>query len=227
MKKKENIEALQNAWRERSGSGSGDSCPDPAKFWDAQSGELPRHEVDALVAHTTSCPACAEAWRLAREMGAMDEREVVTESIEAPVRATPWWRLRPVALAAGLLFLIGAGLTLFLARPEPDPTDQKVTFRDTGPDAVRALAPEEKPLPRDACRLTWTPGPEGSRYTLRVTTEDLENVHLAEGLEKPELIVPAEKLEALAPNTRLMWQVQVFTPDGRRIQSPTFFVIIR
>jgi hypothetical protein len=225
MKDTGEIDGLRQAWQERAGKDrAGDGCPGDEKIWEALRGELAQHEVDGIVRHTAGCPACAEAWRLAREMGAMDEREIVAEPAE-PARAAPWWRLRPVALAAGLVLLVGVGAAVVLSLPERG--GEEVTYRDTGPDAIRALTPEDKPLPREAFRLAWSPGPEGARYSVRVTTVDLEQLDLAEGLREAAHTVPASALRDLAPGTRLLWQVEVFHPDGRRATSPTFFATIR
>ena len=48
------------------------------------------------------------------------------------------------------------------------------TFRDAGSYVVESLVKTDETLPRDAFVLRWKPGPEGSRYQVSVTTEDLK-----------------------------------------------------
>ena len=230
-------EKLQQAWRERAASERpGADCPDPEAIWEALRGGLDEREAGRIVRHTASCPACAEAWRLAREMGAMEARPaeepaVVRVRFDRRDRSAPRL-LMPLALAAGLALLLGIGAAVLFMGQEPDepgagPGESTgVVMRTTGTESIQSKISEDVPLPKDAFRLAWSPGPEGTRYTVRITTTGLETVHLAEGLSSNEHTVPAEAIEGLAPGTRLLWQVQAFYPDGRRVTSPTFFVPI-
>lgn len=231
-------EKLQQAWRERAATGRpGTDCPDPEAIWEALRGGLGEREAGRIVRHTASCPACAEAWRLAREMGAMEARSagepaVVRVRFDRRDRRAPRL-LMPLALAAGLALLLGIGAAVVFMGQEPedpgvDPGKSPgVVMRTTGTESIRPKISEDMPLPKDAFRLAWSPGPEGTRYTVRITTRELETVHLAEGLSSNEHTVPATVLDDLAPGTRLLWQVQAFYPDGRRVTSPTFFVTIQ
>ena len=79
-----------------------------------------------------------------------------------------------------------------------------------------------RPMPRfratPSC-LRWKPGPEGSRYQVRVTTEDLRVLTTAVDLTAPELTIPREGLSDVAPNTRVLWQVVVALPGGETVSS--------
>ena len=59
-------------------------------------------------------------------------------------------------------------------------------------------------LPRDAFRLRWTPGPQDSRYQVRVTTEDLRVLTTVSDLTVPELVLDRELLSGVAPGARVL-----------------------
>ena len=87
------------------------------------------------------------------------------------------WRRRPCsssATAIGVVSLLN-----------PPPGDE---FRASPAFVVESLVPADAALPRDAFRLRWTPGPEGSRYQVRVTTEDLQVLATAADLTAPEFV---------------------------------------
>jgi hypothetical protein len=46
------------------------------------------------------------------------------------------------------------------------------------------------------------------------------------GLDRPEFQVPDEALGSIESGSRVFWQVTARLPDGRRIESKTFFVRI-
>lgn len=47
-----------------------DDCPPPEALFDAVSGALGPENRDAIVDHLSTCPVCAEAWRLAARASA-------------------------------------------------------------------------------------------------------------------------------------------------------------
>ena len=106
------------------------------------------------------------------------------------------------------------GLVTWLNRPQ-----QVNEFRDQAGYVVRSLVPSETLLSRDAFRLRWTPAPQGSRYQVRVTTEDLRVLATAEDLTVPELLVERERLTGLSAGARVLWQVDVSGPGGERVSS--------
>jgi len=232
VKQAPDSERLRQAWLAMTSAATGErGCPDPDRIWEALQGGLDPKEVMAIVQHTADCPVCAQAWRLAKDMGAM-QAEAEPEPVRPAevVRPSGWsrifdlWRLRPLALAAGLagLLVLGAGAVWLW----PDRGRQGMQTRDLPGDAIRSLIPEEQALPKTACLLKWTPGPAGTRYTVRVSTEKFEQISLVEGLEAAEYLVPTAALEKLKPGARLLWQVQAFPPKGGRQISGTFFVTL-
>jgi hypothetical protein len=84
----------------------------------------------------------------------------------------------------------------------------------------------EESLPRDAFRLRWQ-APEGARFDVRVTSEDLRILDTASGLTSPEYTVLAEKLEGLPAGAKIFWQVEATLPDSSVVQSGTFIAELK
>ena len=112
------------------------------------------------------------------------------------------------------------GLIPWLNRPPGD------EFRDPGGYKIESLVPSET-LSRETFRLRWTPGPQGSRYQVRVTTEDLRVLATAEDLTVPEYLVEPDRLASLSPGARVLWQVDVVLPSGERASSQTFVARVK
>ena len=190
---------------------------DIQRIWRAIAGELPAEERRELVDRMASDPALAESWRAAQELS----RSAGQRAPAAARREMPWWTQSWVA-AAVVMFAVGAGLVLQLS---PPPADH--TLRDATGFRIESLVPPDAVLPRDGFRLRWTPGPEGSRYYVRVTTQDLRPVTVAADLPKPELLVEQDALSTVAPGARVLWQVDVTRPGGDTISSQTFVVRVQ
>ncbi len=190
-------------------------CPEPERLWDAARGELPPRQLRRIVDHTVSCAACAEAWRLARELGGGPE----PAAAEAERSSPPWWawpRL-PMAAAAAVVVLV-AGLQLRQSFGPPD------NFRDPAVEGIRSLVPEGQPLPRRSCVLRWSAAGDGALYNLRVTTEQLAVITEVWRLQVPEHRLAEEDLRQLESGARLLWRVEAVSPDGGRQLSETFVV---
>ena len=114
------------------------------------------------------------------------------------------------------MLAIGIGLVFQFERP---PRDE---FRDAGSYIVKPLVPPEAVLPRDAFELRWAAGPAGSRYRVRVTTEDLGVLTTVADLTVPEVVIGADVLSAVPQGARVLWQVDVELPGGERFSSQTF-----
>ncbi len=187
-----------------------DDCPEPERLWNAARGGAAPGETRELIDHTSTCAACAEAWRLAVHL---------SEDAPAAERAgnRTWWRVAvAAAVVVGML-----GLLRLADLPFGEPG-----WRDAGDNAVAAAVGEDVPLPRDAFILRWgleTPV-EGTRYDVRVTTEDLRVLAEARGLEAPSFQVAATALAELPSGSRVFWLVEASLPDGKRLTSKTFLV---
>lgn len=90
-------------------------CPDPSRIWDAVHGGAKEGEVDALLEHSLECPACAMAWRLARELSSQSRlTDPMAQRVSRP-GDLPARRVRPVwvwaaGLAAAVLLAVGAAV---------------------------------------------------------------------------------------------------------------------
>jgi len=194
-------------------------CPDAGVLWDALDGKMSSRDVRHLLDHTISCPACAESWRLARQLRV----EAGLDAETAPARPlwSPWWKWSlAAAAAASIVLAVTVGIVRFRSLEEPGDS----IYREASGLTIRSLVPESVPLPRNRCVLRWTPGPAKTRYDVRVATEDLTILARARELEKAEYRVPEAALTRVPAGARLVWQVEAVLSDGRRVGSPAFLV---
>jgi hypothetical protein len=191
----------------------GASCPEPELLLSARRFELPPEAVRSLVAHTAACGACAEAWRLAGEVIPLLPQPAV---VPGPSRSRPWWGGWASALAAAAVLVVALGALLGERRgPAPG-------YRRGAAPVLRSLVPEDRPLPRQACVLRWSPGPAGSRYSVDVARDDLTPIAAARGLDATEYRVPPESLSGLPKGATLLWRVEAALAGGGRLESVTF-----
>ena len=235
------LEALRTAFATNVTANAGEateSCPEAERFWAAVHGELPADEVRQMATHTATCTSCAEAWRLAlhlgEEAGTLPSIEEGTASTaeattEKPTTEKPQGRVlsmahrfrRQLAPLAGLA--AAAALLLMVALPDQTPPDGPPEYRQGEEEAIRSLLAEQEPQPRGALRLRWS-GPEGARYSLLVTTQDLTVIAEVTDLENTEYLVPEASLASVAAGTTLLWQVEATLPDGSHQNSTSFEV---
>lgn len=176
-------------------------CAPDETIWRAAHGELPPDEVAALLDHAAGCPACVEAWRLARELS-------------APARRTlPRWA--PLAAIAAGLLLIAVLVPRAARETEP-------AYRAAATAAIEARIGEEQVLSRSDARLAWSPGPAGTRYRLILASEPGEVIATVRDLEAAEYVVPGESLAGVPPGGALLWRVVATLPDGTELSSVTF-----
>jgi hypothetical protein len=187
------------------------------EVWAAVRGELTPERRRAIVGHTAVCASCAEAWRLAMEV---TPDAIAAAAPRPPAAGAPRWPATfvPLAAAAALVLAVGAGV--WLSRPPRSTTAPG--FRGGEAGGIRSLIADGEALPRDRFRLRWSAGPAGSRYAVRVTTESLDVVAEAEGLEEPAFLVPPPALSSLPAGAALLWRVEAVRPEGERTASPTF-----
>lgn len=189
-------------------------CPDPEELW-AVAAEG-RTGAGDTIDHLLGCPACREAWRLARQL--MTAPAVpATRATRSRMFSMRWAGLALAAAATAVLGIVA--VQMFLSRPL-EPVSE---FRDGAEQAIRSLVPPGgQGLPRSAFTLSWTPGAAGALYSVQVTTRDLRPVAGAFKLQTRRFTIPEQSLEDLAAGTALLWQVESLLPDGTRISSPTF-----
>lgn len=195
---------------------STDGCPETEELWASAAGELDADADEAIILHLARCTECSSIWRLAREMLLTDH---VSESSVVPIgdrRPPRTWR-RVLIAAAAAAILVGVGLsTGLLVRNKPSPP----VFREQHGDQTLVAAPETRLLPRAACRLHWTGGPEGSRYDLTVSDGNFEILATVKGLTQPSYTLPQQEIPETA--VELFWRVTARLPDGRTLSSETF-----
>jgi hypothetical protein len=189
-------------------------CPDDEAIWAASRGELPAKRASELLDHVAHCPACAESWRMAREIS--DLAELPQARPRRSNRAVLWLG----AAAASVL------LALVVVPPLVDdgPTGPTEEFRDVEGVTIETLVNEQAPLPRDEVVLRWTPGPAGTLYRVELATEEFDVIHRSLRVDTTEYLVPVEALSGIDPGSTLLWRVDALLPDDTRLSSPTFLV---
>jgi hypothetical protein len=207
-------ERLRDAFRALA-STSSTRCSDEDldRVWRAVAGDLPLNERHELIERLASDPACAEAWRVALELQQPEgERQPALVSIRSRMWNPAW-----IGLAAALVLAVGVGLFQVQRAPES-------TFRNDAAYVIESRLSSDASLPRDAFVLRWSAGPEGSRYKVRVTTEDLRVITTENDVRAPEFRVAPDALSAVAPGSRIFWQVTASLPSGEAVSSQTFVV---
>src|SRR4030095_4923441 len=127
-----------------------------------------------------------------------------------PVRGcAPGWALS----AAAALVLVSLPSEKSLA---PDPV-----VRGTEATVLRA-DPATSTLDRRHPVLRWTGAPEGSRYTVVVSTRDLTVLYRRSGVVANELELPPDALSGVAPGGGILLRIRAIAPGGRRAASEAF-----
>ena len=210
------LEALRRAFAaDADDTPEPERCPEPDRIWAAAHGALTAGERHEVIDHTASCSACAEAWRLAREVGRAAEEPATVAGGRVLAMGHRFRRivapLAGLAAAAVLLLVVG------LPRDHPAPPE----FRAGEAAAIRSLLPVDEPLARDHCLLRWSEV-EGARYSVLVSDVRLAVVAQAQDLEQSEFQVPSESLAGLGAGAELYWRVEAVQPDGSSVSSETF-----
>ncbi len=211
------LEALRAALALLSANAApGPDCPVPDSIWEALRGGMSARSTVAIVEHTSRCHACAEAWRLGHELAGQRRAETSEVARATAFRAPAFGVWASLAAAALLLIAVGIGVVI------PPPGQHPDVTRASPEGTIRSLVEATAPLPRDACVLKWSAEAAGTRYTLRVGTQDLTPIASVQRLEQPEYQVPESSLETLPPGATIVWRVEATLPDGRRIASQAF-----
>ncbi len=207
---------LQDAYQAAVARSGGDCGPDDVeKVWQAVTGDLDAGQRRDLIDRMATDPALARAWRVAVEL----DRARGGQS-RAGRQPTRWMPAALMGLAAAVVVAVGLRV-LVLNRTPAD------TFRAAGGATVQSLVASDATLPRDAFVLRWTPGPEGSRYAVRATTEDLRVLTTVNEIAVPEYKVGRDALAGVPAGARVLWQIVVSAPGGETISSQTFVVRVQ
>lgn len=222
---RDELESLSRAFAARSQSLGQQQCPAPEQLFEAVSGNLDRERRMQIIDHVSECAECSEAWRLAMELGARTDEETIRASTsqvtQIPTELMSGSRggVWKFAMAASVIVSVGL-LTHFALREDETPQ-----YRDV----IDSIAPKSlvsDGLPRDQFVLRWSPGPAGSTYTVRLSTQDLAVLLEQQDIYGSEFLVPSAALEGVASGEQVLWQVEARLPDGKRLSSETFVVAV-
>lgn len=211
------LDALRAAWAARPPVSPGPDCPAADSIWEAVGGKCTEDQVRTMLVHSLQCADCSTLWRLARELhGAAGDLAPDAEGTVVPLqrRHPPRWLaiVGTVAAAAAIaLVLLPRGAS---RSPEP-------VMRGTEGPALRA-DPGTGTLDRRHPVLRWSGAPEGSRYSVVVSTRDLTVLYRRSGVVATELELPPDALAEVPAGGEVVWRVEATTPGGRRISSEAF-----
>lgn len=216
-------EKLREAFAARPARAATGDCPAPEALLAAFAGETDPERRREAIAHLATCPACAEDWRLARELLPGEAGAAAPEAAPGPARVLrgPWARQTWLAAAAVLVAAL-AGLLLWRLVPPQPPG-----WREGDTPEVRALLADDAFVARADCRLRWSFAVPGSRFAVRVSGEDLRPLASARDLGEAEFRVPETALRGVPAGARLLWQVDARLPDGGSVTSKTFRARLR
>lgn len=222
---REDDDALRDAYQAAIAGSAGDCAPEDVDgVWEAVAGRLDVERRRELIDRMATDPALAQAWRVALELdrarGSAAPEAAATSSGFQSRASSRWLPGALMGLAATLI--VAAGVRVLLVNRTPADT-----FRAAAGTAVESRVTSDAALPRDAFVLRWSPGPDGSRYTVRVTTEDLKLLTTATDLPVPEFTVPRDALGTVPAGGRVLWQVILAAPGGETVSSQTFVVRVQ
>lgn len=215
------IDPLQRSfWAAEAAPSRTGGCPEPELIWDAAHARLAADAACQVVEHIAVCGACAADWRLALRSEMEIPAQPTAPTVPHPSRA---WGRKALLAAAAVLILAGALLTGREAFHEPTPA---TGFRSQEEMEIRALIPEDRPVPKDRTVLRWTPIPAATAYDIEISTIDLKVLVKTGDLTQPEFTVPPAALQQLGPDRTLVWRVEARIRGGRRVVSQAFLTRI-
>jgi hypothetical protein len=217
--RREEFERLARAFAARDQSHTAGQCPAAEELFEAASGNLERERRLAIVDHVSQCAECTQAWRLATELGVRPTENSAAAGGQgsSSLRASAT-RTRRFAFAASII--VAVGVVTYLALPLNEGTPQ---YRDV----VDPLAPVSLvtgSLPRDRFVLSWSAAPQGTIYTVRLSTAALAPLLVRSDISSPELAVPGAALANVKSGEEVLWQVEARLPNGRRVTSETYAI---
>lgn len=210
------LTALREAWAAREPRSPGPDCPPAEAIWDAVSGSRPESDVQAMLAHSLECPDCSALWRLAREL-----HGAAGESAPAGAEVVPLRRARPPRWVAVVGTLAAAAAVALILLPRNAGHRPESVARGTEETTLRA-DPATAALDRSHPVLRWSGAPEGSRYTVVVSTRDLTVLYRRSGVVGTELEMPPETLAGVPAGADVVWRVEAIAPGGQRTSSEAF-----
>lgn len=205
-----------------------DLCPAPEELAELAAGTLGEVRRLALADHLATCGECAGELQA---LGGLEDWAAASAAAIAPraaaaartPRRTPRSRVAVRVAAVAAVLVVAALVPYFVRHPSPPAAP---VFRSEPAATIHSLVPEDVPQARGALVLRWTPVEGALGYAVTISTLDLARVDAVRGLTRPEYAPPAKAFAALPPHTRLLWVVEAQLPDGLKLATPAFAVIV-
>jgi len=210
------LATLREAWAAREPRAPGPECPPAEAIWEAVAGSRSENEVQAMLGHSLECADCSALWRLARELhGASADSAPGADNI------VPFRRARPPRWVAVVGTLAAAAAVALVLLPRSAGHRPEPVVRGTEGAALRQ-DPATATLDRARAVLRWTGAPDGSRFTVVVSTRDLTVLYRRSGVVGTQLDLPPETLATVPSGAEVVWRVEAIAPGGLRISSEAF-----
>jgi hypothetical protein len=169
--------------------------------------------------HVATCSACADEYRMLRELRPVIERAVGAEAT-AP-RPAPSWRA--LAVAAALVLVAGTALVVWqMSRPGTSPHPVERSERT---EAVETSPPNRARLAAPPDTLSWSAVAAAESYRVRVFDFESTPVWESPPLTSAAVALPSEVRDALPRGKPVYWRVVVTAGVERSELGPFQFTV--
>lgn len=204
-------------------------CPSTEQLLDTLGSKSEIADRRGVIEHLARCPACAEDWRIARELSVSFATEAdlpgAVSGADTPRHTRPvvaWWAQPrwPLTAAAAALVLLAAGTFTTNIDDRRAPTQPEPGAFRNDATAVESSTSEHHFNWSDA-RMRWPAGPVGAQYELSFHRSDLTTIDLRIQAGSPGVTLAPADMAVLRGEGEFYWQVRTVAPDGRTQVGPT------
>ena len=226
---------------------SREKCPPPQDLYASLEPRTSRRSKKNIADHLTRCKPCLEEFRILLALYVQKQKTVHDiyrliapaqekscsrpqasfhhqnpTSFRRTVRGRAWLIAAPVLLAAVLAFV-----AIFY---------MPISLTNTADQRERSASAEELTLvypasgnecARSALAFKWTPRKDADYYRLELFDESLRSLWQSPCLFEPSIIPPPEVVQSLLSKKKYFWMISAQNSDGRRMESPLGYFIMK